>query len=176
MQDPFTLLELPHTFDLEACVLRGALLKGSLRWHPDRFALASAVEREVAEDHMAALNQAHEKLSDPLHRAESLLALHGHALGNGTDQTSSPMFLMEMMEMKEEAEAALASGDVARLEKIRLALRANEHQRIHAITLAFRDWETAGRPDAQLDQLRGLVTEAVYVRRTIEGMRPAPSY
>jgi len=176
MRDPFTLLELPHTFDLEACVLRGALLKGSLEWHPDRFALASEDERAAAEERMASLNRAHEKLSDPLQRAEALLALHGHALGNGTDQTSSPMFLMEMMEMKEEAEGALSSGDGERLEKVSAALRANEHDRIHGITLAFRDWEAADRPDEQLDQLRGLVTEAVYVRRTLDGIRPVPTH
>jgi molecular chaperone HscB len=176
MLDPFTLLELPHTFDLEACVLRGALLKGSMQWHPDRFALATEIERAEAEDRMASLNRAHEKLSDPLHRAESLLALHGHALGNGTDQTSSPMFLMEMMEIKEEAEAALSSGNNERLTKITASLKGNEQQRIQAITLAFRDWEAADRPDHQLDGLRGLVTEAVYVRRTLDGIRPVPTH
>lgn len=176
MLDPFSLLELPHTFDLEACVLRGALLKGSMQWHPDRFALANEIERAEAEDRMAALNQAHEKLSDPLQRAEALLTLHGQALGNGTDQTSSPMFLMEMMEIKEEADAALASGNDERLAKITASLKDNEQQRIRAISLAFRDWETAGRPDDQLDSLRGLVTEAVYVRRTLDGIRPVPTH
>jgi molecular chaperone HscB len=176
MQDSFTLLELPHTFDLEACVLRGALLKGSLQWHPDRFALASEEKRAEAEDRMASLNHAHEKLIDPLHRAEELLSLHGHALGNGTDQTSSPIFLMEMMEIKEEAEEALQSGDRARLAIATASLRENEQERIHAITLAFRDWEAAERPNSQLDQLRGLVTEAVYVRRTLDGIKPIPQH
>ena len=176
MLDPFTLLELPHTFDLEACVLRGALLKGSMQWHPDRFALATEIERAEAEDRMASLNRAHQKLSDPLQRAEALLTLHGHALGDGTDQTSSPMFLMEMMEIKEEAETALSSGNNERLAAITASLKGNEQQRIQAITRAFRDWEAADRPDQQLDGLRGLVTEAVYVRRTLDGIRPVPTH
>jgi molecular chaperone HscB len=176
MLDPFTLLDLPHSFDLESCVLRGALLKGSLRWHPDRFALASEGKREEAERRMAELNDAHAQLVDPLHRAEALLALHGQALGNGTDRTSSPAFLMEMMELKEEAEAAFAGGDDARLQQVLARLREDEHERIVAITRAFREWEAADRPDAALQGLRGLVTEAVYVRRTLEGIRPVPAH
>lgn len=174
MQDPFALLGLPHTFDLEACVLRGALLKCSLEWHPDRFALASAEQRAEAEEHMAALNHAHEQLSDALKRAEALLALHGQALGDGTDRTSSPAFLMEMMERKEEADSAAASGDLARIEASRAALEADEKSHIRGITEAFRGWEAEGRPDAGLGGLRGLVTEAVYIRRTLEGLAPTP--
>ena len=82
MLDPFLLLNLPRGFDLDDCVLRGALIKASLRWHPDRFALAPEEERQEAELHMAELNQAYSMLVDPLQRAETLLALAGFPLSS----------------------------------------------------------------------------------------------
>lgn len=174
MLDPYLILNLPRSFDLDDCVLRGALIKASLQWHPDRFALASEEERLEAERHMAELNEAHAKLADPLERAETLLALSGFPMGEGTDQTSSPEFLMEMMELKEEAETAVRSGDPERVAKLRVRVEEDLKQRIVGLTAAFRSWQEADFCPGTLTPLRALLTEAVYLKRTLEGLAPTP--
>ena len=176
MLDPFQLLNLPRGFDLDDCVLRGALIKASLQWHPDRFALASEEELEKAEDHMADLNEAFAKLSHPLKRAETLLALSGFALGDGTDQTSSPAFLMEMMELKEEAEAVLKSDNVNRIGQMRRRIQEDIDQRVERLKASFRAWKDADYCPGTLTPLRALLTEAVYLQRTLDGLRVTPLF
>ncbi|MGB0952376.1 MAG: Fe-S protein assembly co-chaperone HscB [Planctomycetota bacterium] len=174
MLDPYLILKLPRGFDLDDCVLRGALIKASLQWHPDRFALASEEERLEAEVHMAELNEAHAMLADPLQRAETLLALSGFPMGDGTDQTSSPEFLMEMMELKEDAENALQSQDSMRIAKLRDRIQEDLQQRIVGLTAAFRSWQEADFCPGPLTPLRALLTEAVYLKRTLDGLQPTP--
>lgn len=174
MLDPYLILNLPRSFDLDDCVLRGALIKASLQWHPDRFALAPESERLEAEHHMAELNEAHAMLADPLRRAETLLALSGFPMGEGTDQTSSPEFLMEMMEMKEEADAVVRSGDPQRVAGFREHIQADLKQRIAGLTSAFRSWQKADFCPGTLTPLRALLTEAVYLKRTLDGLQPTP--
>ncbi|NQU50492.1 MAG: DnaJ domain-containing protein [Planctomycetes bacterium] len=106
---PFDVLGLTPTFALEAQALEQKLFQASLQWHPDRFALAPEAERLAAEDQMAAINQAHDQLVDPLNRAEVLL----NALRPPTSsaaRNSDPAFLMAMMELREEVEVALQAG------------------------------------------------------------------
>ncbi|MHC4822932.1 MAG: Fe-S protein assembly co-chaperone HscB [Planctomycetota bacterium] len=176
MLDPFLLLNLPRGFDLDDCVLRGALIKASLQWHPDRFALATAEERQQAEEHMAELNEAFESLSDPLRRAETLLALSGFPLGEGTDGTSSPQFLMEMMELKEEADEALKSEDPTRVILMRERIASDLQDRIAALTAAFRAWKQADFCPGTLTPLRAALTEATYLQRTLDSLQPRPQY
>jgi molecular chaperone HscB len=122
---PFDVLGLAPTFALEAQALEQKLFEASLQWHPDRFALAPEAERLDAEDRMAAINQAHDQLVDPLNRAEVLLnAVRqlSSADGNGNEldqndpasssaaRNADPAFLMAMMELREEVEVALQTG------------------------------------------------------------------
>jgi len=169
--DPFQLLNLPRGFDLDDCVLRGALIKASLQWHPDRFAMASVEERDKAEAHMADLNQAFAMLSHPLRRAETLLALSGFALGEGTDQTSSPAFLMQMMELKEEADMVQQSQDPDRIGKMRARIQADIDQRVDGLKSSFRAWKEADFCPGTLTPLRAQLTEAIYLQRTLDGLR-----
>lgn len=176
MLDPFLILNLPRGFDLDDCVLRGALIKASLQWHPDRFALAPAEERLEAEEHMAELNEAFELLSDPLRRAETLLALSGFPLGEGTDGTSSPAFLMEMMELKEQADDVLKAGDPADVLSLRERVAAEIQERIAGLTSAFRAWKEADFCPGTLTPLRAALTEATYLQRTLDSLQPRPQY
>ncbi|MDA0667059.1 MAG: Fe-S protein assembly co-chaperone HscB [Planctomycetota bacterium] len=171
MLDPFQLLNLPRGFDLDDCVLRGALIKASLQWHPDRFALGTEEQRDKAEDHMADLNEAFAMLSSPLQRAETLLALSGFALNEGTDQTSSAAFLMRMMELKEEADDALKSDDVVRIGEMRRRIQEDIAHRVEQLRDSFRAWKAADYCPGTLTPLRALLTEAVYLQRTLDGLQ-----
>ncbi len=99
---PFELLDLEFGFALNPKTLEQNLFQASLKWHPDRFALASPEERLLAEDQMAAINEAHDLLIDPLSRAEFLLATFPEDPDGQEQRNSDPEFLMEMMELRKD--------------------------------------------------------------------------
>ena len=55
-ENPFALLGIAESFAVDGAALRDALRRASLRWHPDRFALAPPAERAAAEERMTAVN------------------------------------------------------------------------------------------------------------------------
>ena len=72
------------------------------RFHPDRFVAKGDTERRLSLEHATALNDAYRILKDPCARAEYMLKLRGCDVTNDDKQVSlSPMFLMEVMELRE---------------------------------------------------------------------------
>jgi molecular chaperone HscB len=99
--DAFDILGLSARFDLEAPEIQRAYLARSAGLHPDIAAGDSEAQRT-----MAVLNDARRSLEDPERRARVLLTRLG---GPGPDDRSlPPAFLMEMMEVREAVEDAMA--------------------------------------------------------------------
>lgn len=72
------------------------------RFHPDRFVSKSDAERRLSLEHATALNDAYRILRDPCSRAEYMLTLRGCDVTSEDKQVAlSPMFLMEIMELRE---------------------------------------------------------------------------
>ena len=161
--DPFLLLDLPRRFRLDEAELNGALRRASLAWHPDRFALAAAEEREAAEERMAELNRAHRVLTDPLARVGLLLGL------TADDAPASPAFLLEMMERREEIEVAQAAGDGPKVEELLALLDRDLATHLNRLAAAADSGAAAD------DALRACFTEATYLRRSREELARAAS-
>ena len=162
--DPFALLGLPRRFRLDPAELHRRHLELSLKWHPDRFVMRPDEERLRAEDEMARLNEAYDQLRDPARRAEALMELRGHPASEGTDATSSPAFLMEMMELKEQAAEAAAERDRARLQELLCALN---------VKLAEEVEDLGAGIDALPEQPEGAAAEIAYLRKTRETLERA---
>ena len=102
MDDPFAALDLPRRYALDPAELDRAYLERAAALHPDVSAGDDDAPRRAAE-----LNHAKRTLEDPERRARALLALLG---GPGKeDRSLPPGFLMEMMETREQIEAARGS-------------------------------------------------------------------
>jgi molecular chaperone HscB len=172
--DAFAVLGLPSTFALDAAALRAALLRESLLWHPDRFALADAAQRHTAELRMAEVNRAHAALSDPLGRADALLARAGAPMPRGTDHVSCPGVLLSMMELKEEIAEARAAGDGERVAVAAHRLAEEERRSLADLGAAFSAWESAGAPADKTRELHARLAEATYLRRTAEDLARTP--
>lgn len=164
--DPFALLGVPATCALGAEELRSALLRASLRWHPDRFATAPAAQRAEAEDRMAALNAAYAALRDPLTRAEALLRLRGAPFARGTDRVSCPAVLLAMLELREDA--AEAGADPQRRAAVAARLRAERARCLGALAEACAAWEAEGAAPERAGIVHARLAEAAYVIRTAE--------
>jgi molecular chaperone HscB len=97
----FELFGLPAAFDIDADDLASRYRELQRRVHPDKFANASDQERRLSLQMTAQVNEAFQTLKDPVRRGRYLLSLRGVDVGEETDTTMEPAFLMEQMEWRE---------------------------------------------------------------------------
>ncbi len=107
--NPFDTLGLPMRFELSQTQLEQAFLVRMAAAHPD-------LAGDAAEAEAAALNDAKRQLSDPESRARSLLAMFAPDV---EAPPLSPEFLAEILEVRQEAEEAMGSGDKDAVERWR---------------------------------------------------------
>ncbi len=121
-------------FELFGLVPRFAQDRAALdaRWkelqrevHPDRFAAQGASAQRVAMQWSARINEAYQRLKDPLKRAGYLCELNGAAI-RAEDNTAMPAaFLMQQMEWREALDDA--SG-VEELNQISAEVNSNRRE------------------------------------------------
>ena len=165
--DPFQCIGITRNFAINETALDDALIEASLRWHPDRWVQGTAQEQKQAEKNMAQINRAFGILKDPLLRAEALLTLFGAPLPTGTDKSASQGFLMEMMELKEEAESAAKNPET--LSRFRTRLLTLEVQALEELRPTFESLQEDLVADT-LSTVRGQLNRVQYLRRTREGL------
>ncbi|WP_259169541.1 Fe-S protein assembly co-chaperone HscB [Comamonas sp. BIGb0152] len=80
--------------------------------HPDRFASQGAAAQRVAMQWSVRINEAYQRLKDPLKRAAYLCEMHDAPI-RAEDNTAMPAaFLMEQMEWREALEEAQTAADI----------------------------------------------------------------
>ena len=97
----FELFGLPAAFSLDRAQL-------DLQWkalqreaHPDRFASEGAAAQRIAMQWSVRINEAYNRLKDPLKRAAYLCELNGAAVNAENNTSMPPAFLMQQMEWRE---------------------------------------------------------------------------
>ncbi|MEQ9455533.1 MAG: iron-sulfur cluster co-chaperone HscB C-terminal domain-containing protein [Phycisphaeraceae bacterium] len=166
--NPFGVLGLPERFDLEDEAIESAYLGLAAAAHPDRY--SDPLEQADAVERASAINAAREMLLNPESRARALLGIReGTEGGAGGDENALPAdFLMEVMEVRERLEEAIASeepGELAALHRW-----ADEARSEHLATLGrqFEAGEMAGVIRRELNALR-------YIQRMLDQMPPPHS-
>jgi molecular chaperone HscB len=109
MTDHFERLGLPRRFAVDAAALERVYLDASRSVHPDFHTHGGGGQLSASEAAAAAVNEAYATLKDPFRRAEHLLALLGGPAASEVKDIPSA-FLMEMMDVREQIEAADAAG------------------------------------------------------------------
>jgi molecular chaperone HscB len=85
--------------------------------HPDKFAAQGAAAQRIAMQWSVRINEAYQRLKDPLKRAAYLCEINGFPV-NAENNTAMPAaFLMQQMQWREDLDEAHSADD---LEKIRL--------------------------------------------------------
>jgi len=97
----FELFGLPTAFALDRTQL-------DLQWkslqreaHPDRFASEGAAAQRIAMQWSVRINEAYNRLKDPLKRAAYLCELNGAAVNAENNTSMPPAFLIQQMEWRE---------------------------------------------------------------------------
>ena len=104
--DDFVLFGLSPQFAQERSAIDAAWKLLQAQAHPDKFASQGASAQRLAMQWSVRINEAYQRLKNPIQRAAYLCSLHGQAI-NAHSNTAMPSdFLMQQMEWREALEDA----------------------------------------------------------------------
>jgi molecular chaperone HscB len=108
----FELFAVPAQFAQDRAALDTRWKELQREAHPDKFAAQGAAAQRVAMQWSVRINEAYQRLKDPIRRAAYLCELHGAAI-NAENNTAMPAdFLIQQMELREALEEAQSEGNV----------------------------------------------------------------
>ncbi|MBI1191132.1 MAG: DnaJ domain-containing protein [Tepidisphaera sp.] len=164
MANAFETLGLEARFEVEPSRVERAYLRLVAGLHPDAEGGGDEDEAKVA-----ALNRARAVLLNPEKRAHEVLGVIGGTPGV-EEKALPPGFLMEMMETREEVEAALASGDEGARARWREWARAQRREYVAKVGALFE--AARARPDEPRRELREVLNAWRYIERLAEQLEP----
>ncbi|MFM2068222.1 MAG: Fe-S protein assembly co-chaperone HscB [Pseudomonadota bacterium] len=153
-----------HDFALFDLPLRQAqdLAEIDRRWkalqtqvHPDRFASQGAAAQRLAMQWAVRVNEAHQRLKDPLKRATQLCELHGAPVDAERNTAMPAAFLMQQMEWRESLDEARGAPALEALADAVLTEQKRLHARLADTIDQRADWPAAA----------ALVRALMFVRR-----------
>ncbi|WP_280150652.1 Fe-S protein assembly co-chaperone HscB [Piscinibacter sp. XHJ-5] len=113
--DDFELFGVPRRFEQDRAVLDARWRALQAEVHPDRFAAGGAAAQRVAMQWAVRVNEAYQRLKDPLKRAAYLCELQGAPVDIENNTAMPPEFLMQQMEWREALDEAHSVDDVEAL-------------------------------------------------------------
>ena len=101
MSQYFNLFQLEPSFNIDTVALEQSYRALAARFHPDKFASASAFEQKQAVIMSSTINDAYRTLKSPIDRAAYLLKSQNIDADAPEHTSFSPEFLMQQMEWRE---------------------------------------------------------------------------
>ena len=111
----FELFGLPQRFAQERSEIDQRWKELQREAHPDRFAAQGHTAQRAALQWSVRINEAYQRLKDPLKRASYLCELLGAPIQAHSNTTMPPEFLMEQMEWREALDAAQGEDELEAL-------------------------------------------------------------
>jgi molecular chaperone HscB len=108
----FVLFGLPERFAQDRAAIDARWKELQREAHPDRFAAQGAAAQRVAMQWSVRINEAYQRLKDPLRRAAVLCELRGAAIDAERNTAMPSEFLIEQMEWREALDEAGAESDI----------------------------------------------------------------
>ncbi|OSI17686.1 Fe-S protein assembly co-chaperone HscB [Neisseria dentiae] len=137
MTQHFALFKLEPSFDIDIETLEQTYRSLAARFHPDKYAAASAFEQKQAVMMASAVNEAYRVLKNPTERAAYLLQQHGIEADAPEHTAFAPEFLMQQMEWRETLEEARAGGNTAALAELDEEIAAEQQNLQQHLRAAF---------------------------------------
>jgi molecular chaperone HscB len=108
--------------------------------HPDRFATADAQSQRQAMQWSVRINEAYQRLKDPLKRAAYLCELHGAPIQAENNTAMPAAFLMQQMQWREDLDEAGGLEDLERMADDVAAARCAMLQDLQTTADELHDW------------------------------------
>ena len=131
--DDFELFGLDRRFELDRQALDARWRALQAEVHPDRFAARGAAAQRVALQWAVRVNEAYQRLQDPLRRAAYLCELAGQRIDAETNTAMPAAFLMRQMEWREALDDAHSVAQVEALASQVAAERADALSRLQML-------------------------------------------
>ena len=125
--DDFTLFGLPQRFALDRNALDDCWRALQAKVHPDRFASDGASAQRLAMQWAVRVNEAYQRLKDPLKRGAYLCELRGVPIQADNNTAMPAAFLMQQMAWREDLDDA---HGVAAVEQLDAAVATDEAVRL----------------------------------------------
>lgn len=111
--------------------------------HPDKFAAQGAAAQRIAMQWSVRINEAYQRLKDPLKRAAYLCELNGAAV-NAENNTAMPAsFLMQQMEWREGLDEAQTNSDLEAISATLANVRSHILERCGELLDTQKDYSAA---------------------------------
>ena len=135
--------------------------------HPDKFVSQGAAAQRIAMQWSVRINEAYQRLKNPLKRASYLCEMHGLAINAENNTAMSTDFLIQQMEWREALDEANTLENLEEISANTLASRREQLLKIEQLLDVSKDYEAAVQQirrlmfierfsdevDAQIDQL-----------------------
>jgi molecular chaperone HscB len=120
----FEIFDLTPDFSLDRAALDARWKDLQREAHPDRFATADAPAQRQAMQWSVRINEAYQRLKDPLKRAAYLCELHGAPIEAENNTAMPAEFLIQQMQWREDLDEAQSADDLERMaDKVATARR-----------------------------------------------------
>jgi molecular chaperone HscB len=143
--DDFELFGIPRRFAQDRAALDARWRALQAEVHPDRFASEGASAQRVAVQWAVRVNEAYQRLKDPLRRAAYLCELHGVPVNAEDNTAMPPAFLMQQLEWRESLDDASGAD---RVETLADEVAAHRRSALAALEQAIdthADWPAAAQ-------------------------------
>ena len=149
--DDFELFGLSRRFAQDRAALDERWKQLQREAHPDKFAAQGAAAQRVAMQWSVRINEAYQRLKDPLSRATYLCELHGHDIQAESNTAMPAAFLVQQMQWREALDEA---SNHSELDALLAQVRASERAAMQNLTHCLD--EDSNYPEA-VAQIRGLM-------------------
>ncbi len=149
--DDFTLFGLPQRFALDRAALDDCWRALQAQVHPDRFASEGASAQRLAMQWAVRVNEAYQRLKDPLKRGAYLCELRGVAIQAENNTAMPTAFLMQQMAWREDLDDA---RNLAAVETLDAAVATDEAARLAELGVSL---DERADPSAAAQQVRALM-------------------
>ena len=148
----FQLFDVPATFAQDRATLDARWKELQREAHPDRFAAQGAAAQRVAMQWSVRINEAYQRLKNPIKRATYLCQLNGSPIRAETNTAMPAEFLADQMEKRELLEQAVTVSDWQRVIALSSELRLEQDTLLGRIErqLEAQGWNEAAQTLRQL--------------------------
>ena len=168
--DDFTLFGLPQRQALDRAELDARRRDLQAQVHPDRFASEGAAAQRLAMQWAVRVNEAYQRLKDPLARAAYLCELRGVPVDAERNTAMPGAFLMQQMQWREALEEAQGLTDVEGLDE---QVARDEAARLAELTTLLDERNDTAAAAAQVRALMFVGRFRADIARRLEALDPS---
>ncbi|MFI5445496.1 Fe-S protein assembly co-chaperone HscB [Polaromonas sp. UC242_47] len=141
----FELFDVPVQFAQDPAALDARWKELQREAHPDKFAAQGAAAQRLAMQWSVRINEAYQRLKNPLKRAMYLCELHGAPIRAETNTAMPPDFLVQQMQWREALEDAEGLENLEEIASQAMSRKREQLSKIERILDQQKDFAAAAQ-------------------------------